>query len=163
MDSSSITNTNKRRQQNNNNNLTTKEEQIPPCTNKQTQQKKNAVSLQKLQVLHQHQILTPILTFWTISFAELQVLHQHNCMKFFWEQQNTINFSCSQLEVCRYHQVPTKTPLLPNWETLSYLPTKVLLFLHAGNLFARPRGNPFASPRGNWECSHLLPPLPKHL
>jgi hypothetical protein len=46
---------------------------------------------------------------------------------------------------------------------LSYLPTKVLLFLHAGNLFARPRGNPFASPRGNWECSHLLPPLPKHL
>jgi hypothetical protein len=89
MDSSSITNTNKRRQQNNNNNLTTKEEQIPPCTNKQTQQKKNAVSLQKLQVLHQHQILTPILTFWTISFAELQVLHQNNCMKFFWEQQNT--------------------------------------------------------------------------
>ncbi len=163
MDSSSITNTNKRRQQNNNNNLTTKEEQIPPCTNKQTQQKKNAVSLQKLQVLHQHQILTPILTFWTISFAELQVLHQHNCMKFFWEQQNTSISHVPNWKFVGTTKYQQKTPLLPNWETLSYLPTKVLLFLHAGNLFARPRGNPFASPRGNWECSHLLPPLPKHL
>jgi hypothetical protein len=66
MDSSSITNTNKRKQQQQQQQQqsTTKEEQILPCTNKQTNkqtQQKISLALQKLQVLHQHQILTPIL------------------------------------------------------------------------------------------------------
>jgi hypothetical protein len=81
-------------------------------------------------------------------------------LKFF-GATNTINFSCSQLEkFCRYHKIlvfPIGKLELPTYQQSFFL------FLHAGNPFSRPGGNPFASPRGNWECSHLLPPLPKTL
>jgi len=64
MDSSSIANTNKRRQQQQQQQQsTTKGEQIHPCTNTNRHNKKNSLSLQKLQVLHQHQILKPIFFF----------------------------------------------------------------------------------------------------
>ncbi len=121
MDSSSITNTNKRRQQQQSTTINNKRETNPPF-HKQTQQK-NSLSLQKLQVLHQHQILTPIFFFFLdYFFCRIASFASTQFYEIFWSNKH-INFSCSQLEVSRYHQVPTRfsSSQLGN---LSYLPTK---------------------------------------
>jgi hypothetical protein len=167
MDSSSITNTNKRRQQQQQQQQsTTKEEQIPPCTNKQTQQKNfsffaKIASFAPTPNSHTQFIFLGA----TISFAELQVLHQHNCMNFFWSNNNKFT---SISHVPNWKFVGTtkyqQNSLLPKLGNLSYYqPTKVLLcFFMLATLFLAHVATLLASPRGNWECSHLLPPLPKH-
>jgi hypothetical protein len=115
-----------------------------------------------LQVLHQHQILTPIFFVLDYFFCRIASFASTQLYEIFLEQQQTHQFLMFPIGSFVGTTKSTQQKIL--FFPIGKLDQqKFFLFLHAGNPFSRPRGNPFASPRGNWECSHLLPPLPKTL